>query len=87
MPTEVEENDGNSVSVPSIGFPLSEDAYVELIQAIPNDYTSTLRDGSYGVNNYLQVRMFVFETLKFSITEQQNYKIFESHECSVPSLN
>lgn len=59
MPTEVEENEENSVSVPGINCSLSETDYQELIRTIPNDYTSSLQDGSYGVNKYLQVRMFV----------------------------
>ena len=53
MPTEVEEK----VSVPSINCSISEADYQELLQTIPNDHISSLQDGSYGLNKYLQVHM------------------------------
>jgi hypothetical protein len=52
VPKEIEENEENHVSVPSINCSLN-------VADWPNDHTSSLQDGSYRVKKYLQVRMFV----------------------------
>ena len=56
-PLTTEEDD--AVIVPEIGCPLSDADYSLLQETIPQDVSTALSDGSYGIDTYMRVRSFV----------------------------
>uniref|UniRef100_A0A1X7USS9 Integrase catalytic domain-containing protein n=1 Tax=Amphimedon queenslandica TaxID=400682 RepID=A0A1X7USS9_AMPQE len=59
LPTEVEENETNAITIPLISCPLSVASYQDLLQSFPNDHSSIMQDNSYGIDTYINVRNFV----------------------------
>uniref|UniRef100_A0A1X7VM88 Uncharacterized protein n=1 Tax=Amphimedon queenslandica TaxID=400682 RepID=A0A1X7VM88_AMPQE len=55
LPTKVEENETNAITISLISCPLSVASYEDLLQSFPNDHSSIMQDNSSGINTYISV--------------------------------